>query len=127
MARAGIPRAKISMLSSWKEAREVDRRCLSNTAVAFDDDRHQTQDKNLTGTTSWSGEKKSSSSSYWVPHPRTGIYFPQGQEWVMDDVPKGAASFVQAYWLRTEDGVEKPDPDHGHHHHWDSSCFHASS
>lgn len=49
-------------------------------------------------------------SSYWVPHPRTGIYFPKGHESVMDDVPEGAASFDQTYWLRNvDDGVEKPD------------------
>ncbi|CAN0927125.1 hypothetical protein LINGRAHAP2_LOCUS35701, partial [Linum grandiflorum] len=49
----------------------------------------------------------------WVPDPRTGIYFPRGQEWVMEDVPENAARFGQSYWLRNVDGVEKPDPDHG--------------
>ncbi|XP_055814798.1 uncharacterized protein LOC129884529 [Solanum dulcamara] len=48
---------------------------------------------------------------WWVPHPRTGIYFPIGQERVMNDIPNGAASLPQNYWLRSEDGVEKPDPD----------------
>ncbi|KAK4378489.1 hypothetical protein RND71_000351 [Anisodus tanguticus] len=50
-------------------------------------------------------------SGWWVPHPRTGIYFPIGQERVMDDIPNGAASLPQTYWLRSEDGVDKPDPD----------------
>ncbi|KAF2320942.1 hypothetical protein GH714_032100 [Hevea brasiliensis] len=49
--------------------------------------------------------------SCWVPHPRSGIYMPKGYERVMDDVPEGAASFDQTYWLRNVDGVEKPDPD----------------
>ena len=49
----------------------------------------------------------------WVPHPRTGIYFPEGYEWVMDDVPNNAASLgqTQPYWLRNVDGAEKHDPD----------------
>lgn len=53
----------------------------------------------------------SSSSSCWVPHPRTGIYVPKGHEQVVDDVPDGAAFFDQTYWLREVDGVEKPDPE----------------
>ncbi|KAI4295736.1 hypothetical protein L6164_035751 [Bauhinia variegata] len=47
--------------------------------------------------------------SCWVPHPRTGIYFPEGHDWVMDDVPEGAASFTQACWFRNVDGVDKPN------------------
>ncbi|CAH2053296.1 unnamed protein product [Thlaspi arvense] len=47
----------------------------------------------------------------WVPHPRTGIFFPPGQESVMDGVPDGAASFDMTFWLRNVDGVDKPDPD----------------
>ncbi|XP_015892969.1 uncharacterized protein LOC107427135 [Ziziphus jujuba] len=49
--------------------------------------------------------------SCWVPHPHTGIYVPKGHERVIDDVPGGAASFNQTYWLREVDGVEKPDFD----------------
>lgn len=56
-------------------------------------------------------EAKTEDESCWVPHPRTGIYMPKGHEWVMDDVPEGAASFNQTYWLRNVDGVERPDPD----------------
>ncbi|KAJ0076682.1 hypothetical protein Patl1_35322 [Pistacia atlantica] len=106
MARAGIPKAKISILRY--EVRQIDRRNLSKFAVVFDDDRRQSQDENyLIGTSTLYSEKmRSSSSTNWVPHPRTGIYFLQGQEWVMDDVPKGAASFGQTYWLRADDGVE---------------------
>ncbi|KAK9705348.1 hypothetical protein RND81_07G050100 [Saponaria officinalis] len=49
----------------------------------------------------------------WVPHPRSGIYFPQGHDWVMDDVPCNAATLGQGqtYWLRNIDGVDKHDPD----------------
>ncbi|KAJ8638342.1 hypothetical protein MRB53_012609 [Persea americana] len=42
----------------------------------------------------------------WVPHPRTGIYYPRGHEWVMESIPDGAASFNQTYWLRASEGVE---------------------
>ncbi|CAN1156220.1 hypothetical protein LINPERPRIM_LOCUS20078 [Linum perenne] len=81
-----------------------------------------------TTTTTTGGRRRRSSSSVnnhegesvvpvaaaamWVPDPRTGIYFPRGQEWVMEDVPENAARFGQSYWLRNVDGVEKPDPDH---------------
>ncbi|KAG1342055.1 hypothetical protein COCNU_05G002840 [Cocos nucifera] len=50
-------------------------------------------------------------SSWWVPHPTTGIYYPKGHEWVMEDVPRGASSFPQTYWLRSFEGVEKPASD----------------
>ncbi|CAI0470454.1 unnamed protein product [Linum tenue] len=30
----------------------------------------------------------------------------------MEDVPENAASLGQSFWLRSVDGVEKPDPDH---------------
>ncbi|KAL3515352.1 hypothetical protein ACH5RR_022254 [Cinchona calisaya] len=53
--------------------------------------------------------KKREELSDWVPHPRSGIYYPQGQERVMDDVPKGAASCGETYWLRNDDGVDKVD------------------
>ncbi|KAL0454297.1 UNVERIFIED_CONTAM: hypothetical protein Slati_0768900 [Sesamum latifolium] len=55
--------------------------------------------------------------SCWMPHPRTGIYFPKGQEWVMEDIPNDAASFDCTFWLRSIDGVDhdKPDPHHIHH------------
>ncbi|GJN34962.1 hypothetical protein PR202_gb23679 [Eleusine coracana subsp. coracana] len=46
-------------------------------------------------------EVRSAEAALWVPHPRTGIYYPKGFEWVMEDVPSGAASFRQSYWLRT--------------------------
>ncbi|CAI0472076.1 unnamed protein product [Linum tenue] len=30
----------------------------------------------------------------------------------MEDVPEDAASLGRSFWLRSVDGVEKPDPDH---------------
>ncbi|KAK7836193.1 hypothetical protein CFP56_022866 [Quercus suber] len=48
-------------------------------------------------------------SPCWVPHPRTGIYCPKGQEWVMDDLPEQAASLNRTHWLRNVDGVDKAD------------------
>ncbi|GMH17930.1 hypothetical protein Nepgr_019771 [Nepenthes gracilis] len=57
------------------------------------------------------GQIQSTNSSVWVPHPRTGIYFPEGHDWVMDDVPEDAALPGRTFWLRNTDGVERPDPD----------------
>ncbi|KAJ3673937.1 hypothetical protein LUZ60_005929 [Juncus effusus] len=51
---------------------------------------------------------KISECAFWLPHPRTGIYYPRGYEWVMDDVPVGASSFSESYWYRNSEGVEKP-------------------
>ncbi|MCI10892.1 hypothetical protein A2U01_0031989 [Trifolium medium] len=44
----------------------------------------------------------SSYSCLWVPHPRTGIYFPVGHDWVMEDVPEGAATFTETCCFRNE-------------------------
>ncbi|KAJ4820147.1 F-box/RNI superfamily protein [Rhynchospora pubera] len=44
-----------------------------------------------------------SHSVLWIPHPRTGIYYPEGHEWVMEDVPNGASSFAVNYWLRSSE------------------------
>ncbi|KAJ0821486.1 hypothetical protein HanPSC8_Chr16g0720791 [Helianthus annuus] len=46
---------------------------------------------------------KEHDEGYWIPHPRTGIHYPKGQEWVMKDVPDGAATFDYNYWLRNGD------------------------
>ncbi|KAF9621691.1 hypothetical protein IFM89_026584 [Coptis chinensis] len=47
---------------------------------------------------------------YWIPHPRTGIYYPKGSERVMEDVPDGASVFIRTHWLRSDEGVDKPAP-----------------
>ncbi|KAE9618667.1 hypothetical protein Lal_00047685 [Lupinus albus] len=56
------------------------------------------------------GKIEDSGAACWVPHPRTGIFFPKGHEWVMDDVPEGAACFTQNYWFRNIDGVDSSNP-----------------
>ncbi|PKI40257.1 hypothetical protein CRG98_039375 [Punica granatum] len=35
----------------------------------------------------------------WVPHERTGIYYPKGQEKVIEDVPSGAAKDIGINWF----------------------------
>jgi hypothetical protein len=55
-------------------------------------------------------ELRSAEAPLWVPHPRTGIYYPKGFEWVMEDVPSGAASFRQSYWLRTGEAESLSSP-----------------
>uniref|UniRef100_A0A7N0VBD9 Uncharacterized protein n=1 Tax=Kalanchoe fedtschenkoi TaxID=63787 RepID=A0A7N0VBD9_KALFE len=57
--------------------------------------------------------ESSANSSNWVPHPRTGIYFPKGHEWVMEGVPDGAATFEghEPYWLRNVEGVDRAYPE----------------
>lgn len=52
-------------------------------------------------------QRRGLESTLWIPHPRTGIYYPKGHERVMDDIPKGAASFKQPYWLRSSEGTDK--------------------
>lgn len=39
----------------------------------------------------------------WVPHEKTGIYCPKGQEKVMDNVPSGAAKDFCINWRFNED------------------------
>ncbi|GAU29517.1 hypothetical protein TSUD_115390 [Trifolium subterraneum] len=51
------------------------------------------------------GKREVLNSSYsclWIPHPRTGIYFPVGHDWVMEDVPEGAATFTETCCFRNE-------------------------
>ncbi|KAE8699312.1 hypothetical protein F3Y22_tig00110580pilonHSYRG00055 [Hibiscus syriacus] len=35
----------------------------------------------------------------WVPHDRTGIYYPKGHENVMADVPAPAAKHTEIHWF----------------------------
>ncbi|KAJ4716177.1 putative Late embryogenesis abundant protein Lea5 [Melia azedarach] len=105
-----MARTKMSILfSSCREFRRV-YRGVSRFARPVDD---EAEAESLKG--SLKEEKinsKVDSLTCWVPHPRSGIYFPQGQEWVMEDVPKGAASLGgRTFWLRNDDGVDKLDPD----------------
>lgn len=41
----------------------------------------------------------SSDGGCWVPHERTGVYCPKGQEKVIDDVPLGAVKDVGINWI----------------------------
>lgn len=38
-------------------------------------------------------------SCSWVPHERTGIYYPKGQEKVIEDVPSGVAKDIGINWF----------------------------
>ncbi|TYH33307.1 hypothetical protein ES332_D13G050000v1 [Gossypium tomentosum] len=94
MGRAAFTKTKILML---REAKRVERP-LSKIAGA---------DREINKKCKSNNDIKVSSS--WVPHPKSGIYFPKGHEWVMDDVPDRAASFSSSYWVRSVDGVDKPE------------------
>nr|GME07628.1 uncharacterized protein LOC109161765 [Ipomoea batatas] len=66
-------------------------------------------------------EKRGKNRGCWVPDPRTGIYFPEGHERVLDDIPNAAATSTQTYWLRNVDddhGVDTSSPSpHPYLHH----------
>ncbi|XVE93477.1 hypothetical protein REPUB_Repub01dG0196200 [Reevesia pubescens] len=113
MGRAAIAKIKILML---REVKRVERRPWSKIAGA---DREINKCR---GTKSSSSNKDIEDTSIWVPHPKSGIYFPKGHERVMKDVPDGAASLDRTFWLRNVDGVEKPDPDH----YEEKYSFHAN-
>ncbi|KAI3789192.1 hypothetical protein L2E82_01982 [Cichorium intybus] len=82
-------------------------RCMSNVAggnVCYDNEgevvhsqssKHKVQGQK----TEYEGHEE----ECWIPHNRTGIYYPKGHEWVMEDVPDGAACFAYSYWLRNSD------------------------
>ncbi|XP_062204577.1 uncharacterized protein LOC133906641 [Phragmites australis] len=59
-------------------------------------------------------EARSAETALWVPHPRTGIYYPEGFEWVMEDIPGGAASFQQSCWLRSGEAATASSPTSNH-------------
>ncbi|XP_020210464.1 uncharacterized protein LOC109795389 isoform X1 [Cajanus cajan] len=97
MVRGGITKANSLLLGSCRAAKRAKSGLskFSGTAAA----------ENSGGVKS--GGKIEGSSDWWVPHPRTGIYFPKGHEWVMEDVPADAARLNQTYWFRNVDGVDK--------------------
>ncbi|GMJ09794.1 hypothetical protein like AT3G19550 [Hibiscus trionum] len=103
MGRFAIHKTKTLLL---REAKRSFERPLSKIASA---DR-ETIEKYQKPSSSLSNYNDIKDSQCWVPHPRSGIYFPKGHEWVMKDVPVGAASFNETYWLRNVDGVDKPEP-----------------
>ncbi|KAK9287484.1 hypothetical protein L1049_015905 [Liquidambar formosana] len=100
MATIGLVKTKMLLL---RETKRIERRMSKLASI-----NHQ-QGKSKRSTDD--DKRDQNQRPFWVPHPRTGIYFPKGHDWVMDDVPDGAASFDQTHWLRNVDGVDKPDPD----------------
>ncbi|KAJ8768901.1 hypothetical protein K2173_023896 [Erythroxylum novogranatense] len=103
MTRAGIAPTRIFMLRVNKQ---VKHHFHSPTPAG-------SVQEQLTGMSKQSSPGDDSSSSSWIPHPRNGIYVPKGHEGMMDDIPESAVSCNnnQAFWLRSVDGVDKPDPD----------------
>ncbi|XP_058214993.1 uncharacterized protein LOC131326283 isoform X2 [Rhododendron vialii] len=97
--------AKNQTADKQKEAPKQVERCMSELAQKI-----PTSEKHKEHYSTKGGH--TGGPSRWVPHPRTGIYYPTGHERVMDDVPDGAASFVESHWLRNTDGVDqKPEAD----------------
>ncbi|XP_059448951.1 uncharacterized protein LOC132180113 [Corylus avellana] len=101
-----MARANMLML---RQAVQVERGFSKHAGV---DHHAQKKPRNPSGR----GEKMSESPPCWVPHPRSGVYFPKGHEHVIDDLPAHAASLNQTFWLRNVDGVDKADPDSPPYH-----------
>ncbi|KAK9165913.1 hypothetical protein Scep_001104 [Stephania cephalantha] len=98
MVRIGVLKPTSSLIRSCRRARKSELRLHNHSTVNHNKELTDDEINNV----------KFSSLSSWVPHPRNGIYYPKGKEWVMDDVPEGAASFSHTYWLRSVEGVEEP-------------------
>jgi hypothetical protein len=47
----------------------------------------------------------SDSTYVWIPHDRTGIYYPKGQEKVMEDVPPAAVKDVGVNWFSYNEDI----------------------
>lgn len=67
-------------------------------------------DKMISDTTKLNGEEmknknmipnpNNKDSNWWIPDERTGIFYPQGQEKVMADVPPSAGKdFERIHWF----------------------------
>ncbi|MED6115006.1 hypothetical protein PIB30_086034 [Stylosanthes scabra] len=100
MARRGVTEAKMLLLRTSRGARRAESGVIKFSGSY----QHAAETESCGGIPKSYG--KIEDSTCWVPHPRTGIYFPKGHEWVMDDVPEGAASFTHTYWLRNVDDVD---------------------
>ncbi|XP_047172312.1 uncharacterized protein LOC124840313 [Vigna umbellata] len=98
MVRGGITKSNLLLLGGAKRAKSG-RNKFSGTAQASTAE--SSAEVSKTG-------RRIEDSSWWVPHPRTGIYFPKGHEWVMEDVPEDAARLNQIFWFRNVDGVDIP-------------------
>ncbi|VVA98229.1 unnamed protein product [Arabis nemorensis] len=115
MGRNGIAKAPKLLIRSWKQfqghAGISNKAAKPNPMVVVDYSKDISDHRDKRTEINRRSEEEISVIS-WIPHPRTGIFFPPGQEWVMNDVPDGAAAFDITFWLRNVDGVDKPDPDH---------------
>ncbi|KAM2989240.1 hypothetical protein FF2_003243 [Malus domestica] len=113
--RGGVAKSKMFMLSEAKQAQGDHRRHFSSKLRgAAENISSRMVQSDSEDTDMMERETGSNSSSR-----HGGIYVPKGHEKVMDDVPKGAASFNQTFWLRNVDGVlEKPDPDTPPEHYY---------
>nr|XP_043623170.1 uncharacterized protein LOC122594953 [Erigeron canadensis] len=87
----------------------IGRRCISSKVARWDDDddsnKHeavvmQSFRNNIKVQLMQQEDRQRIEGSCWIPDPRTGIYYPKGHEWVMKDVPDGAATFTYNYWFR---------------------------
>ncbi|KAL9242070.1 hypothetical protein vseg_016108 [Gypsophila vaccaria] len=117
----------LTRASNWHSAQ---RRCMSQIA-AMRELEHADHEIEDIGGESLQYKKQSDEKEViemnWVPHPRSGIYFPQGHDWVMEDVPCDSATLGQGqtYWLRNIDGVDKRDPDISSADHYFLTSHHA--
>ncbi|KAG8364213.1 hypothetical protein BUALT_Bualt19G0104900 [Buddleja alternifolia] len=116
MARTAIKNTKMLLRKPLISMQGLEiGRCMSRFAKP---NHHKNADNILEGPVADEQRQPEDPQSCWMPHPRTGIYFPKGQEWVMEDIPNDAASFDCTFWLRNIDGVDdKPDPDNFTHHY----------
>ncbi|OVA17067.1 hypothetical protein BVC80_9047g17 [Macleaya cordata] len=110
MSRFGSAKTKALLFRSCREAKKKGERTSFRNVMAIDQMNEIFRDNSIKDNDDDEEEKKVN-MSWWIPHPRTGIYYPKGHEWVMEDLPDGAASFRQTYWLRNAEGVDKPSPD----------------
>ncbi|KAF8400325.1 hypothetical protein HHK36_013622 [Tetracentron sinense] len=58
----------------------------------------------------WNSEERKErdiDGTCWIPHNRTGIYYPKGHETVMEDIPIGAAKIMEVHWFScSEDAID---------------------
>ncbi|XP_057428370.1 uncharacterized protein LOC130721585 [Lotus japonicus] len=96
MARGGITKSTLLILRGANRAENRVMKFSGTTAKAAAAESSEEEVPKISG-------KTEDSSAIWVPHPRTGIYYPKGHECVMEDVPEGAARFTHTYWFRNVD------------------------
>ncbi|KAL9141459.1 hypothetical protein ABFS82_14G104900 [Erythranthe guttata] len=104
MARIGIKNTKI-MLTKPFSVHGLGIGLRNRTSKAARENQRRNGEE-VTAAAGGGERAEKTAERWWMPHPRTGIYFPPGQEWVMDGIPNGAASFDCTFWLRSIDGVD---------------------